>query len=509
MREATSNDQWGPSATLMAEIADLTYNTVAMAEIMKMIWKRLNDHGKNWRHVYKALVSTSLISCAIRPSLLLLPPNILNLQIVLEYLIRTGSERVAEQCKQNIFAIQTLNEFQYIEEGKDQGVNVREKAKLLVGLLRDDERLKNERAKALKARERFAQHPSAFGSDGSVEGPTQHMYGGGAGSSGIVTDDRRMPPPTEIEFMRPLTVGEEELQLQLAMAMSKEEAAQEEAKRRSDDVRLQLALSQSQQEFKEDSPLTPPQQQQQPQQQQSHLLDLLDINLGAMSVSGPSQGAGAVGGAGAGVDSWNIPSTNNAVANDPWGRTTSPPVDPWAPARSSSSAAAVDPWLGATGGSNSGPPAAVMNGRSNGSASDPWLGNNGAGSMAEHKNTNGSLLNQLNNNNGLGGAGGLDPWATTTSSNTNNNNMGLAAAAAVASDPWGPVALAQMGARPSPVGAITTPSGELDEFDIITNRTKSQMAASSNIGEWCLGMGWVYRISKYKPECKITNYSSR
>lgn len=57
VREATSNDQWGPSATIMAEIADLTYNTVAMAEIMKMIWKRLNDHGKNWRHVYKALVS--------------------------------------------------------------------------------------------------------------------------------------------------------------------------------------------------------------------------------------------------------------------------------------------------------------------------------------------------------------------------------------------------------------------------------------------------------------------
>lgn len=60
VREATSNDQWGPSATLMAEIADLTYNTVAMAEIMKMIWKRLNDHGKNWRHVYKALVSLKL-----------------------------------------------------------------------------------------------------------------------------------------------------------------------------------------------------------------------------------------------------------------------------------------------------------------------------------------------------------------------------------------------------------------------------------------------------------------
>jgi len=67
----------------MAEIADLTYNVVAFTEIMQMLWKRLNDHGKNWRHVYKALV-------------------------LLEYLIKTGSEKVAQQCKENIFAIQTL-----------------------------------------------------------------------------------------------------------------------------------------------------------------------------------------------------------------------------------------------------------------------------------------------------------------------------------------------------------------------------------------------------------------
>ena len=57
VREATSNDPWGPSSTIMAEIADLTYNVVAFSEIMQMIWKRMNDHGKNWRHVYKALVS--------------------------------------------------------------------------------------------------------------------------------------------------------------------------------------------------------------------------------------------------------------------------------------------------------------------------------------------------------------------------------------------------------------------------------------------------------------------
>lgn len=69
VREATSNDPWGPSSTLMSEIADLTYNVMAFTEIMQMIWKRLNDHGKNWRHVYKALV-------------------------LLEYLIKTGSEKV-------------------------------------------------------------------------------------------------------------------------------------------------------------------------------------------------------------------------------------------------------------------------------------------------------------------------------------------------------------------------------------------------------------------------------
>lgn len=139
VREATSNDPWGPSSTLMTEIADLTYNVVAFTEIMQMIWKRLNDHGKNWRHVYKSLA-------------------------VLDYIIKTGSEKVAQQCKENIYAIQTLKDFQYTEDNKDQGMNVREKAKQLVALLKDDERLRNERAKALKAKERFAQNSQGVGS---------------------------------------------------------------------------------------------------------------------------------------------------------------------------------------------------------------------------------------------------------------------------------------------------------------------------------------------------------
>lgn len=284
VREATSNDPWGPSSTLMAEIADLTYNVVAFSEIMQMIWKRTNDHGKNWRHVYKAL-------------------------LLLEYLIKTGSEKVAQQCKENIFSIQTLKDFQHLEEGKDQGVHVREKAKQLVTLLKDDERLRAERARALKAKERFARTASGFGSDGSIDGgPSQDRA-----TPVWPESDRRST--SEIEFVRPQTVGEEELQLQLAIAMSKEEAEQEESKRRSDDVRLQLALSQSEHDFKKQTPKS-----------ESALVDLLDISFGATGISSPQQSQVPQ----ASSDPWGMPASQPAPAprGDVW---SSPKPDPWLP----------------------------------------------------------------------------------------------------------------------------------------------------------------------------------
>lgn len=298
VRKATSNDRWGPSSTLMAEIADLSYNMVAFTEIMQMLWKRLNDHGKNWRHVYKALV-------------------------LLEYLIKTGSEKVAQQCKENIFAIQTLKDFQYMEGSRDQGINVREKAKQLVALLKDEERLRNERARALKAKERFAQSVSGFGSDATSSTLSD------ACSLDWEPYREKAESKPELETARPQTVGEEELQLQLALAMSREEAEQEEQKRRSDDVRLQLALSQSQQDFK--AP---------PSEKASHMLDLLDVSLGEASCDAPA------------VDPWGVPISlpprpqTNTV--DPWSITTASNLpklaDPWAPVPSQHPTAAVDPW---------------------------------------------------------------------------------------------------------------------------------------------------------------------
>lgn len=236
VREATSNDPWGPSSTIMAEIADLTYNVVAFSEIMQMIWKRLNDHGKNWRHVYKALV-------------------------LLEYLIKTGTEKVAQQCTENIFAIQTLKDFQYMEDSKDYGMNIREKSKKLVALLKDSEKLKAERARALKAKARLAEamssvsknslgammsasangDPSGGLSTNGSDHLGMHMAGGPSSSGNPQARASRMPG-SDIDSARPHSLTEEEQQLRLALALSKEEAEQQEKTRKHDELRLKLAL---------------------------------------------------------------------------------------------------------------------------------------------------------------------------------------------------------------------------------------------------------------------------
>ncbi|XP_016145190.1 epsin-1-like isoform X4 [Sinocyclocheilus grahami] len=305
VREATSNDPWGPSSSLMSEIADLTYNVVAFSEIMSMVWKRLNDHGKNWRHVYKAMT-------------------------LMEYLIKTGSERVAQQCRENIYAVQTLKDFQYIDrDGKDQGVNVREKAKQLVTLLKDEERLREERIHALKTKEKMAQTSSASSA------PSAPALGGGLHSG------------ADAEQAWPQSSGEEDLQLQLALAMSKEEAEQtskdpledaelryaltvsqethqkEERLRRGDDLRLQMAIEESKREKSKP--------------EESSLMELSAVD---------PWGAPATGSAGPSPP----PALASASTAGPWG-----PADPWG-AASPASPQSTDPWGGA--------PATV--------APDPW-----------------------------------------------------------------------------------------------------------------------------------------
>ena len=88
--------------------------------------------------------------------------------------------------------------------------------------LQDDEKLRNERARAIMARKRFVQNSIGIASDGSTSRPYR-------------TSSSAMPGSASqdgVDEARPTSVGEEEMQLQIALALSREEAQREEEARK-------------------------------------------------------------------------------------------------------------------------------------------------------------------------------------------------------------------------------------------------------------------------------------
>ncbi|XP_034448397.1 epsin-3 isoform X2 [Hippoglossus hippoglossus] len=351
VREATSNDHWGPPSSLMSEIASLTFNVVAFTEVMGMIWRRLNDHGKNWRHVYKALT-------------------------LLDYLIKTGSERVAVECRENIYTIHTLRDFQYIDrDGRDQGINVREKAKQLVALLRDEEKLNKERSQALKTKTRIAGGTSSL-SSGSLPPPYPGHRSSQGGSSGVQGDEfqRCRGSPSsfnssssspqlapDMEQARPVTSGEEELQLKLALAMSREECEKPVQcapvnQDMDEDTQMQLALSLSKEEHQQeqlsrqgDESMLRKALEESKRQMESKggtaFMDLVDVfavpsdppSTDHRWTSAAQQAATA---RPAGMDPWDSQQPNTSRGASPWmvPLPSSSPPPPWEPP--------ADPWDG-------------------------------------------------------------------------------------------------------------------------------------------------------------------
>ncbi|KAI3647338.1 hypothetical protein MP228_007559 [Amoeboaphelidium protococcarum] len=210
VREATSNDPWGPSGTQMGEIADCTYRTQDFMEIMDILDKRLNDSGKNWRHVFKALT-------------------------LLDYLLHCGSEQVIAYAKQNLYVIKTLKEFQFVDdEGKDQGANVREKSKQIASLLSDDDRLRDERKSRAALRQKLGQ--PGIGNGGSVSGTYNNS---------LRFDGGRHERSASYE---PRSEYEEERQVEKALEESRrleDERRQKEKEREEAELRKALELSKS------------------------------------------------------------------------------------------------------------------------------------------------------------------------------------------------------------------------------------------------------------------------
>ncbi|CRG87772.1 Epsin-1 [Talaromyces islandicus] len=189
VRNATSNDPWGPTGTEMSEIASMTFSSPTdFYEIVEMLDKRLNDKGKNWRHVLKSLK-------------------------VLDYCLHEGSELVVTWARKNVYIIKTLREFQYIDdEGRDVGQNVRVSAKELTALILDEDRLRSERSDRKLWKSRVS---------GIDEGGIQ---GGGFGGP----DPGRRPDRERRERRRN---DDDDTEYRLAIEASKHEA-EEDRKRR-------------------------------------------------------------------------------------------------------------------------------------------------------------------------------------------------------------------------------------------------------------------------------------
>ncbi|KAI0660166.1 hypothetical protein C8Q70DRAFT_1053387 [Cubamyces menziesii] len=207
VRDATSNDPWGPSGTQMNELAQLSYNQDSFVEIMEMLDKRLNDKGKNWRHVFKSLT-------------------------VLDYLLHAGSENVVVYFRDNLYVIKTLKEFQYVdEEGKDQGANVRQKAKDITNLLQDEARLRHERRDRAMMRDRMTRGRNGAGEEEdegerrrSQSVPSRRRNGGNREDDDLrkaLEESKR----TAAEEQARQRLTAEERDLQQAIKLSEEEEA--------------------------------------------------------------------------------------------------------------------------------------------------------------------------------------------------------------------------------------------------------------------------------------------
>ena len=178
VREATNNEPWGASSSLMQEIANGTHSYQLLNEIMPMIYKRFTDKtAEEWRQIYKSLQ-------------------------LLEFLIKNGSERVIDDARSHLSLLRMLRQFHFIDQnGKDQGVNVRNRAQELAKLLQDVDAIRQERKKARANRNKFggveggmglgggmssSSRYGGFGSDQAEEygGYSGQVYGDGGGFGG-------------------------------------------------------------------------------------------------------------------------------------------------------------------------------------------------------------------------------------------------------------------------------------------------------------------------------------
>lgn len=138
--------------------------------------------------------------------------------------------------RDNVYIIKTLKEFQYLDEdGKDQGANVRQKAKDITNLLLDESRLREERRTRASMRDRMIRGGAAgYGEYDEAEEEDENRR------------RRHQPPPTHASLngKRPPGGDKDEDELRKAIEESKKSFSEEH----SEEKDLQRAIRLSEEE---------------------------------------------------------------------------------------------------------------------------------------------------------------------------------------------------------------------------------------------------------------------
>lgn len=152
-----------------------------------MIYKRFTEKSaEEWRQIYKALQ-------------------------LMEFLVKNGSERVIDDARAHLSLLKMLRQFHYIDQnGKDQGLNVRNRSKELTDLLSDVDKIRAERKKSRTTRNKYGgvEGGTGLGGSGSASryggfeggsssgnygntfgGQTRNVYGDGGGFGGEAHDE--------------------------------------------------------------------------------------------------------------------------------------------------------------------------------------------------------------------------------------------------------------------------------------------------------------------------------
>ncbi|PHJ18196.1 enth domain-containing protein, partial [Cystoisospora suis] len=169
LKEATSDKNWGCPTSILSNIAKASYNSQDYMLVLKFLWTALSEPPKKWRKIFKALT-------------------------LLEYLLKNGNERIAEDTRESQFVLKSLQQFSFTEEGRDKGAGIREKSKVICRLAFDPELLKEERDKAYQNKHKFVGiggRGERTGS-GSSSSFSSSSFSSSSSSSASRSDMRRM-----------------------------------------------------------------------------------------------------------------------------------------------------------------------------------------------------------------------------------------------------------------------------------------------------------------------------